>query len=71
LPREVNPSKFPGSGTEVMPVKDPHTRTKPMALARGHGRYMAVTPERRILFVVEWPLHTNDINLICNSETVT
>jgi hypothetical protein len=31
-------SKFPGGETEVMPVKDPHTRIKPLAFASGHGR---------------------------------
>jgi hypothetical protein len=31
--------------TEIIPVKDPHTRTKPLTLANGRGRYIAVTPE--------------------------
>jgi hypothetical protein len=26
--------------TEIIPVKDSHTRIKPLALASGHGRYM-------------------------------
>ena len=26
--------------TEITPVKDSHTRIKPLALASGHGRYM-------------------------------
>jgi hypothetical protein len=31
-----------GGGAEVIPVKDPHTRIKPLALASGsgHGRYI-------------------------------
>jgi hypothetical protein len=40
-----------------MPVKDSHTRIKPMALASGHGLYITVTPERALLSVEEWPLH--------------
>jgi hypothetical protein len=31
-----------------VPVKDPHTRIQPLALASGHGRYITVT---------FWPLH--------------
>jgi hypothetical protein len=34
--------------TEIMPVKEPHTRIKPLASAGGHGRYMTVTPERTL-----------------------
>jgi hypothetical protein len=49
--------------TEIMPVKDPHTRIKPLALASGHGRYITVTPERTLLSVGEWPLHITVINL--------
>jgi hypothetical protein len=49
--------------TGIIPVKDSHTRinlfminvthlrNKPLALASGHGRYIAVTPER-VLFSV-------------------
>ena len=37
--------------TEIMPVKDSHTRIKPLALASGHGRYITVTPE---LTLVRW-----------------
>jgi hypothetical protein len=37
-----------------MPVKDPYTRIKPLALASGHGRYIAVKPERTLLSVGEW-----------------
>jgi hypothetical protein len=32
----------------MMPVKDPHARTQPLALANGHGRHMAVSPERTL-----------------------
>jgi hypothetical protein len=41
--------------TEIIPVKDSHTRTriKPLALASGHGRYITVTPERAL--VVDMP----------------
>ena len=55
-----------------MPVKDSHTRIKPLALTNGHGRYIAVTPERTLLSVGEWPLHITII--IFNrfaSETAT
>jgi hypothetical protein len=34
--------------TEIIPVKDSHTRIKPLALASGHGRYITVTPERTL-----------------------
>ena len=40
-----------------MPVKDSHTRIKPLALASGHGRYITVTTERTLVSVGEWPLH--------------
>jgi hypothetical protein len=49
--------------TEIIPVKDCHTRIKPLALASDHGRYLTVTPERTLLSVGEWPLHTAVINL--------
>jgi hypothetical protein len=49
--------------TEITPVKDSHTRIKPLALASGHGRYMTVTPERTLESVEEWPLHMAVINL--------
>jgi WD40 repeat protein len=45
-----------GSGIGTTLVKDPHTRT--LALASGHGRYITVTPERTLVSVGEWPLHT-------------
>jgi hypothetical protein len=35
-----------------------HLRIKPLALARGHGRYITVTPERTFVSVGEWPLHS-------------
>ena len=40
----------------LMPVKDSHTRIKPLALASGHGRDIAVTPERAPVSVEERPL---------------
>jgi hypothetical protein len=45
--------------TEIIPVKETHTRIKPLALASGHGRFItvAVTPERTLVSVGEWPLH--------------
>jgi hypothetical protein len=48
-----------------MPVKDSHTRIKPLALASGHGRYITVTPERKrkLVSVGEWPLNITVINL--------
>jgi hypothetical protein len=49
--------------TEIIPVKDSDTRIKPLALASGHGRYITVTPERALVSVGEWPLHTAVINL--------
>jgi hypothetical protein len=39
--------------TEIITVKDPHTRIKPLTLASGHGRYITVTPERTLLSVGE------------------
>jgi hypothetical protein len=49
--------------TEITPVKDSHTRIKPLASACGHGRYMTVTTERTLVSVGEWPLHITLINL--------
>jgi hypothetical protein len=40
-----------------------HLRIKPLALASSNGRYIAVTPERALVSVVEWPLHIAVINL--------
>jgi hypothetical protein len=37
--------------TEIISVKDSHTRIKPLALASGHGRYITVTPERTLVSV--------------------
>jgi hypothetical protein len=39
------------------PVKDYHTRIKPLALASGHGRCMTIAPERTPVSAGEWPLH--------------
>jgi hypothetical protein len=47
----------------MTPVKDPHTRIKPLALASGHGRHMTVAPKRALVSVGEWPLHMAVINL--------
>jgi hypothetical protein len=41
--------------TGIMPVKDPHTRIKPLALASGHSRYITVAPERTLVSVGKWP----------------
>jgi hypothetical protein len=38
---------------EIIPGKDSGTRIKPY----GHGRYMAVTPERTLASVGKCPLH--------------
>jgi hypothetical protein len=46
-----------------MPVKDPHTRTKPLPLANGHGRYITDSPDRTFVSVGEWPLHIVVINI--------
>ena len=48
---------------EIIPGKHSDTRIKPLALTNGHGRYMAVTPERGLASVGEWPLHIAVINL--------
>ena len=50
-------SSAPGSGTEIISGKRSDTRIKPLPLANGHGRYITVTPERKLMSVVEWPLH--------------
>jgi hypothetical protein len=44
-------------GAEIIPVKNSHTRIKPLALVSGHGHYTTVTPERTLVSVGEWPLH--------------
>jgi hypothetical protein len=49
--------------SEIIPVKDSHTRIIPLALASGHGRYITVTPERTLASVGEWPLQIAGINL--------
>jgi hypothetical protein len=50
---EINPleRKDLRRRTEIIPVKDSHTRIKPLALASGHGRYITVTPERALVSV--------------------
>jgi hypothetical protein len=47
------------TGIGIIPVRDSHNhkRIKPLASASGHGRYMAVTTERALVSVEEWPLH--------------
>jgi hypothetical protein len=42
---------------EVIPGKHSDTRIKPLALTNGHGRYMAVTPERALASVGGCPLN--------------
>jgi hypothetical protein len=42
--------------TEIIPVKDSHTRIKSLPLA-------SVTPERTLVSVGEWPSHIAVINL--------
>jgi hypothetical protein len=36
---------------EIIPGKHSDTRIKPLALNNGHGRYMTVTPERKLVSV--------------------
>jgi hypothetical protein len=40
-----------------MPVKDSHTRIKPLALASGHGRCTTTVSEWTLVSVGEWPLN--------------
>jgi hypothetical protein len=47
----------------MIPGEHSDTRIKPLPLTNGHGRYMAVTPERTIFTVGELPLHATVINL--------
>jgi hypothetical protein len=47
----------------MTPVKDAHTRIKPLVLASGHGRYTTVTPERALGSVGECPLHVTVANV--------
>jgi hypothetical protein len=49
--------------TAIKPVKDSHTRIKPLTLVSGHGRYITVTPERTLVSFGEWPLHIAVINV--------
>jgi hypothetical protein len=47
-----------------MPTKDSHARTRqPLALTNGHGRCTTVAPERTLVPVEEWPLHTAAVNV--------
>jgi hypothetical protein len=46
-------TKFPGSGTEIIPGKHSDTRIKPLPLTNGHGRYTTVTTERTLVSVGE------------------
>ena len=50
----------------MTPVKEPHTRIKPLALASGHGRYRYTaatgTPKRARASIRKWPLHKTVIN---------
>jgi hypothetical protein len=36
----VKKIQCPGSGTEIIPGKNPDTRIKPLPLTNGHGRYI-------------------------------
>ena len=38
----------------ILPVKDSHTRIKPLAFTSGHGRYITVTPEQTLMSVCRW-----------------
>jgi hypothetical protein len=49
-------------GAEIIPGKHPDTRIKPLALSNGHGRYMAVAPERALASVGECPLNIWPLN---------
>jgi hypothetical protein len=42
---------------EIIPGGHSDTRIKPLALINDHGRYIAVTPERTLASVGEFPLH--------------
>jgi hypothetical protein len=44
-------------GAEIIPGKDSDTRIKPLPFTNGHGRYMAVTPERALSSVGKFPLN--------------
>ena len=50
-------------GAVLFTINNPFLRIKPLALASGHGRHIAVTPERTFFPVEEWPSHTAVINL--------
>jgi hypothetical protein len=40
---------------EIIPVKDSHTRIKPLALASGHGHYITITHPNGHLRTVSLP----------------
>jgi hypothetical protein len=44
-------------GAGIIPGKHSDTRIKLLPLTNGHGRYMAVTPERTLLSVGKCPLN--------------
>ena len=48
---------------EIIPDKDSDTGIKPLALTNGHGRYMAVTPERTLASVWGCPLNIWPLNI--------
>jgi hypothetical protein len=69
-PFKINPSTTQDlrRRTEIMPVKDSHTRIKPLPLAwpaTAVTRYTAVInrPERALVSVGEWALYIAVINL--------
>ena len=53
----------PRRRTEIIAVKNSHTRIKPLALASGHGPYVTAETERTIPSVGELPLYITVINL--------
>ena len=42
--KDINKTKCPGSGTEIIPGKHSDTRIKPLPLTNNHGRYITATP---------------------------
>jgi hypothetical protein len=53
----------------IMPGERPGTRKKPLPLTNGHGRYVAVLPERALVSVGEWPLHAAHFSGRLSSST--
>ena len=51
------------SGVHSSSTPQSDTRMKPLPLTNGHSRYTAVTPERTLVSIGEWPLHIAVINL--------